>query len=287
MITNFYAEITRQIIEMIESGDIKDPKDLWRSLGINWGQPKNVSTKKSYTGINRLLLSMSMAQKKYTHNHWMTFKQAIDNNTPVRKGEHGTKAIFFSVIDTNKIDQEQSSYAMAKWFTVFNIAQLDGYQISEPYKSDSHNTIQQADNFVTSTGANIQIGGSNSAFYSPSKDVVVMPAKEQFFKIEDFYAVLFHELTHWTGHKTRLDRSRNNSFGDEAYAFEELVAELGAAFLCSDMGISHHTMPNHVSYLDNWLTILKTHDRAIFKAASQAEKAVDFLKAKTTISEAA
>jgi antirestriction protein ArdC len=217
----------------------------------------------------------------------MTFKQALENETPVRKGEHGTKAIFFSVIDPKTGDDESNGYAMAKWFTVFNIAQLDGYKIPESLKPNQQDNISEAENFIISTEANIQIGGSNSAFYSPSKDIIVMPSKDQFFELENFYSVLFHELTHWTGHKTRLDRSRNNAFGDEAYAFEELIAELGAAFLCSDMGISHHTMPNHVSYLNNWLTILKSHNKAIFKAASQAEKAIDFLKSKSAIQKAA
>ena len=168
-----------------------------------------------------------------------------------------------------------------KGYTVFNVEQVEGlpghFYAATPEPLDQLERIEQADLFVTNTGAEIGHGG-NQAFYSPTRDCIQLPPFVAFESAESYYATLAHELTHWTKHPARLDRQLGGKrFGDEGYAREELVAEIGAAFLCCDLGITPSPREDHAAYLANWLAVLKADKRAIFQAAAHAQKAADHL----------
>jgi antirestriction protein ArdC len=172
---------------------------------------------------------------------------------------------------------------MARASRVFNVTQVDGYVINEPSLDDNRvDPVESAEAFVAATGARLVEGGDR-AFYSIREDAITMPDRYRFIDTksgtatEAFYATLLHELTHWTGASHRLDRQFGERFGDDAYAMEELVAELGAAFLCGDLGISAEPRADHAAYIDSWLRILKGDRKAIFAAASAASKAAEFL----------
>jgi antirestriction protein ArdC len=173
---------------------------------------------------------------------------------------------------------------------VFNAAQVNGYEVPalpDPHALQDYLEYANAKAFVARTGATIKHGG-DKAFYMPSKDAIMLPAREAFSDGAAYYATLFHELTHWTGHAKRLDRNQRDKFGTNHYALEELVAEIGAAFLCSDMGVSNdEPRTDHAQYLKHWLEILRASDRAIFSAAAQAGKATEYLNELTAVRVAA
>ena len=169
-----------------------------------------------------------------------------------------------------------------KGYSVFNVEQVEGlpahYYTQQEHPLPLSERLDHAERFLTNTGATICHGG-NRAYYSPSQDLVQMPPFEAFRDKESYYSTALHELTHWTSHKTRLDRSFNaKKFGDHGYAREELVAELGAAFLSADLGITPDVREDHAAYLDNWLKVLQQDKRAIFSAAAHAQRAADFLQ---------
>jgi len=206
------------------------------------------------------------------------------------KGSKGTKIVFFKpiVVDTDRVndsgERENESRMVAKAYTVFNADQVDGWAESTPDQPMADiDTIAAADAVVNASGADISHGGSIAA-YSPALDAVRMPDRESFVDTdhssatENYYSTLFHELTHWTGAKHRLDRQFGKRFGDNAYAFEELVAELGAAFNCASLGITSTPRADHAQYIENWLQALKSDKRAIFHAASKAAQSVDYLQ---------
>ena len=200
----------------------------------------------------------------------------------VRKGEHGTHAVFFKPwksTDTNTAtgETETTKGAVLKSFTVFNFDQVDGIERPATEPRQAFQAIEDAERLLAASPARIEIGGTQ-AFYRPADDTVHLPAREAFINPEAFYSVALHELTHSTGHKTRLDRDFSGRFGTEAYAFEELIAELGSAFLNADLGILNATLPDHADYLSNWIAILKGDKKAILTAAAQASKAHGFIK---------
>jgi antirestriction protein ArdC len=217
----------------------------------------------------------------------MTYKQAQEIGGQVRKGEKGSLVVYanaFTRTETNeKGEDTEREIPFMKGYTVFNVEQVDALpahyyaQALNPLPLEKR--IESADRFMTATGAAINHGG-NSAFYSPARDMVQMPPFATFRDAESYYATALHELTHWTSHKSRLDRSFNaKRFGDHGYAREELVAELGAAFLCADLGITPEVRDDHAAYLGHWLSVLKEDKRAIFSAAAHAQRAADFLQA--------
>lgn len=277
---DFYQQITNQIIEALESG-VKPwvcPWDKTEQLGM----PSNASTGALYNGMNIMLLWMSATMQSFSSSSWMTFKQAKEKGGQVRKGEKGTHIFFYNMIEkTDKGTDEVERYAMLKTYSVFNIDQIDGLPESMycpvvaiddevPVRS-----LEHVEYFLNATGASIVYNGQR-AFYRPSTDEIVIPDLHRFSTTEDAYATTLHELTHWTGHKSRLERKNCNAFGSKDYAFEELVAELGSVFLMADLGIVGEVQ--HESYIANWLTALKDDKRYIFKAASQASKAHQFLR---------
>ena len=238
-----------------------------------------------YRGMNVLLLWGEAMAKGYAAPAWMTYKQALELGGQVRKGEKGSLVVYANAItrtETNEKGEDvDREIPFMKGYTVFNVEQIDLLPAQYYGKPDKPlplvERIGHADRFMTATGATIQHGG-NSAFYAPGRDLVQMPPIEAFRDKESYYATALHELTHWTSHKSRLDRSFNGKrFGDDGYAREELVAELGAAFLCADLGITPEIRDDHAAYLGHWLKVLREDKRAIFSAAAHAQRAADYL----------
>ena len=239
-----------------------------------------------YQGINIIMLWSEAMAKGFTAPIWMTFKQALELGACVRKGEKGSLVVYASSITRTETDaatgeEAERDIPFMKGYTVFNVEQIDGlpaqYHAPAAERLDPVQRIAHADAFFSSTAAQIQHGG-NRAYYSVSADHVQMPPFETFRDAESYYATLAHEMTHWTRHPNRLDRDFGRKrFGDEGYAMEELVAELGAAFLSADLDLTLEPRGDHAAYIENWLTVLKQDRRAIFTAASHAQRAADFL----------
>ncbi len=238
-----------------------------------------------YRGINILLLWGEAMEKGYTASKWMTFKQAIELGGHVRKGEHGSLVVYADRFKTTEADENgqdvEREIPFMKGYTVFNIEQIDGlparYNDKPAPKGETMQLIENAETFFAATGAVIRHGGNN-AFYAPGPDVIQLPHPEAFRDAESYAATKCHETIHWTKHKTRLDRDfGRKSFGDEGYAREELVAELGAAFLCGTLGLTPEARADHADYIGHWLKVLSDDKRAIFSAAAHAQRAVDFL----------
>ena len=271
-----YQEVTDSIISQLENGAAPWVKP-WKA---DSSAEKNIVSKKEYNGINRLILGMNNAIKGYSTPFYGSFKQWQDLGGTVKKGEKGTKIVFYKQVTGEKTTEsgsnEQFAYACLKSYYVFNADQVEGIEISKPVEIDSRvfNPQPALDDRILKTGATVRHGG-NSAFYSPTGDFINLPNKESFQDDSSYYATALHELTHWTGAKNRLDRDLNNKFGSPKYAFEELVAELGAAFLCQDYQIQGEL--RHAGYIQNWLTCLKENNQAIFKAAALAQKAADYI----------
>ncbi|OXC78638.1 ArdC family protein [Caballeronia sordidicola] len=238
-----------------------------------------------YRGINVLLLWGETMENGYRSNRWMTFKQALELGGNVRKGERGSLVVYANKIHKTEAgdngEEIERDIAFMKGYTVFNADQIEnlpeGYQVQpDAARPEPLQLIERAEAFFAKTGAIIRRGG-NRAYYAPLLDVVQMPSADAFKDAESDAATQAHELTHWTSHPARLDRQLGKRFGDQAYAAEELIAEMGAAFLCAQLGITPEIREDHASYLDHWLTVLKADKRAIFTAASQAQRACDYL----------
>ena len=239
-----------------------------------------------YKGINVVMLWSVATMKGYACPLWLTFRQAQELGGCVRKGEHGELVVYADKIVRTETDAkgEEVEHAIPflKGYTVFNTEQCDGlpahyYAKAELPALSPMQRIEAADRFFAATGADIRHGGTR-AFYAEGSDHVEMPPFETFRDAESHAATLAHELTHWTKHDRRLARDMGRAkWGDEGYAREELVAELGAAFLCADLGITPEVRPDHAAYLQSWLTVLNNDKRFVFSAASHAQRAADYL----------
>ena len=282
-----HEAITNQIIAAIEAGTGKLQMP-WHRSGANVMRPVNVASGNGYRGINTVALWAVADTFGYEHGLWGTYRQWQDRGAQVRKGEKSSLIVFYREFnqddDDDRDDNDRRRRCMARASRVFNISQVDGYVLDEPTTDDNRvDPIGSAEAFVDATGAKISEGGDR-AFYSIREDAITMPDRYRFIDTktgtatEGYYATLLHELTHWTGPSHRLDRQFGERFGDDAYAIEELVAELGAAFLCGDLSISAEPRADHAAYIDSWLTVLKNDKRAIFAAAAQAERAAQYLR---------
>lgn len=270
--------ITDKIIALLERGT--------NSSGPRWtggkatGLPINAKTGEAYHGINVLMLWAEMAEKTYSSSQWLTYKQAADLGGQVRKGERSVMCVYYQTAPKpeDQQDDEGGNYFLAKPFWVFNIAQVDGLpaDLCAPAALSDFNGNQEAEQILIKTKAQIDYG-FDSAYYSTLQDKICMPQRERFTTPANFYATALHELTHWTGHESRLNRQFGKRFGDEAYAFEELVAELGAAFTVGQLGMVDATIEDHADYVQSWVRVLKNDKRAIFTAASHAAKAADYI----------
>lgn len=238
-----------------------------------------------YRGINILLLWGETIDRGYASNMWMTYRQAVELKAHVRKGEHGSLVVYadrFTTTETNDSGEDiEREIPFMKGYTVFNTEQIEGlpahYYPAPVPAGEKLALIDCAELFFSATGATFLHGG-NRAFYAPGLDVIRLPPPEAFRDAESYAATKAHELTHWTAHPARLDRVLGKRFGDRAYAAEELIAELGAAFLCADLGVTPEPRADHAAYLDHWLAVLKADKRAIFTAAAHAQRAADYLR---------
>lgn len=240
------------------------------------GLPSNYATGMGYSGMNIMLLWCSASEQGFCDSRWMTYKQAQAVGGQVRKGEHGTTAIFYTILEKENEDGEIDQIPMLKTFNVFNVEQIDGLPLTTETISPeaTFDPLPQAENLFRKSGANIIEKGQNS-FFSPSTDEVWLPERHLFADAANFYATGLHELAHWSGGKKRLSREMKGQFGSEDYAFEELIAELGSAFLMADLGIVGEVQ--HESYIASWLKALKNDKQYIFKAVSAASKAHRYL----------
>ncbi len=294
---DIYTRITNRIIEDLEKGvrpwlkpwsAVKAAGHVARPLRHN-GQP--------YSGINVVLLWSETIARGFASPIWMTFRQALALGGHVRKGETGSMVVYANRIAKSAIDENgdevEREIAFLKAYIVFCADQIDGlpqqYYPSiraEPPADTYAGRIERADAFVAATGANVHSGG-NRACYNPIADRIEMPAYTRFHDTgtstaaEAYYATLLHETVHWTAPAHRCNCELGKRFGDHAYAREELVAELGAAFLCADLGITPEPRVDHAAYIGSWLTVLRNDKRAIISVASFAQKAVDWLHVRT------
>lgn len=281
-----YTEITNQIIAAIEKG-ANEFQMPWHRTDAATMSPMNIDTGNAYRGINIVSLWAAAQVRDFKTGIWGTYRQWQNAGCQVRKGEKSSVVIFYKELERDDEDEagnEPRKRLMARASRVFNADQVDGYapEASTPI-ANQVSPIEAADRFITATKAEIRHGGE-SAYYAPAADVIQMPPREVFHgsdtstATEAYYSALLHELTHWSGHKSRCDRFTSSTFKKDEYAREELVAELGAAFLCDQLGVALEPRPDHAAYIDHWLKILKADSKAIFQASSLATKAVDFLK---------
>lgn len=239
-----------------------------------------------YNGINVLLLWSAAMEQGFTNPKWMTFKQAQELKGNVRKGEHGSLVVYAKTYQKTEQNEQGEDVArdvpFLKAYTVFNIEQIDGlaeqfYDKPPPKFETAFQRIEHAEAFFKNTGAAIHYRGGK-ACYVPAADHILMPPAESFIDSERFYSTLSHEVVHWTKHPSRLDRDfGRKKFGDAGYALEEIVAEMGAAFTCEHLEISPTIPEDHASYIASWILALQDDKHAIFRAASYAQKAVDYL----------
>lgn len=285
---NIQETITNKIVAAIESGagEFVMP---WHRSGVCSALPHNPISKNTYSGANVISLWIEQKERSYSSNQWATFKHWQSVGATVRKGEKAVHCAYFSQgLKTKQNEQgedETRSFMFAKPFFLFNADQVEGYSASGTPDTLPENLVQRienADQAIKATGAEI-IEGGQRAFYRPSTDAIYMPDQWRFRDSDGnnatqaYYSTLLHELTHWSGAEKRLDRTKGKRFGDDAYAFEELVAELGAAFLCASLGIENEPRIDHAQYIEGWLRVLNSNKNAIFSAASLATNAMQYI----------
>ncbi|RYE28460.1 MAG: DUF1738 domain-containing protein [Sphingobacteriales bacterium] len=280
-----YTRITNKIVSDLEKGELPWRKP-WNSehLAQNVQRPLRYNNI-PYTGINTVVLWATAAEKGYQLPHWMTFNQAINLKASVRKGEKGSQVVYAEQMIKEEEDKDGEKQIIQipflKSYTVFNASQIEGlpehfYELAEPIPSNSPQRIEELDTFFSQTKADIRTG-YKAAYYSID-DYVDMPPIESFETAKDYYSVLAHEITHWTKHSTRLNRDFGRKhWGDEGYAKEELVAEIGACFLAADLGFEPMPEEKHAAYIQSWLKALQDDKKLIFSAAAYAQKATEYL----------
>jgi antirestriction protein ArdC len=268
-----YQMVTDRIVAILESGVIP-----WRKPWGDTAPPSNFISKKEYRGINVFMLSAAMYQSRY----WMSFKQVTEAGGKVKKGEKGYPVLFWKWLEISGED-EIKRIPLLRYYTVFNLYQCEGINIEDVSRNE--NNIKPID-----AGQKIVDGmpnkpylehGRTKAAYSPSKDVIFIPDMASFIDAEEYYATLFHEMVHSTGHAARLNRYKeepnDHMFGSDAYSKEELIAEMGAAFLCAEAGISQKVIENQAAYISGWLGKLRRDNRILIQAASKSQKAADYI----------
>ena len=282
---DLYTRITERVIADLERGvrPWLKPWDAANSAGsISLPLRHNGVP---YRGINILMLWSEALDKGYASAIWMTFRQALTLGASVRRGEHGSMVVYADRLIKTATDADGDDVERAipflKTYSVFNVAQIDGlpahYYARREHQADKLQLIEAAERFFAAVGAVIRHGG-DTAYYAPGLDIIQLPVPEAFRDAESYAATKAHELTHWTSHSHRLSRDFGGKrFGDTGYAREELVAEMGAGFLCADLGITLEPRADHASYVAHWLAVLREDKRAIFAAAAHAQRAVDYL----------
>ena len=286
MKTDLYDRITGQIVAELEQG-VRPWHKPWSAGHVAGPVSRPLrGCGKPYSGINVLVLWATAMERGYSAPIWMTYRQAAELGAHVRKGEKGTLVVYASKITRSEHDEatgedRDRQISFLKSYAVFNVEQIDGlpghFTATAAPRLNPEQRISRAEGFFAALGADIRHGG-NSAHYVPALDFVQMPPFESFRDAGSYYGTLAHEMTHWTRHPSRLDRDFGRKrFADQGYAMEELVAELGAAFLCADLALVPQIRDDHAPYIAGWLKVLKDDRRAIFTAASHAQRAADFL----------
>lgn len=283
---DIHADVTAQIIAAIEK-DPGRPQMPWRRSGLPLWLPENAQSKKRYNGINVVALWAAAEMRGFTIPVWATYRQWTDIGCQVRRGARSELVVFYKEYETDPDpdrEDDDGKRRVARASRVFNCAEVDGFATpSPPQPLGAIERIAFADRFVAATRARIEHGGER-AFYRPSTDHIQMPSETLFCgtdtmsRDESYYAVLLHELTHWTAPSDRCDRDLSKRFDKREVAAEELVAEIGAALLCAEIGITQDTRLDHAQYIANWLELLRDDAKAIFTAAAKASQAVAYLK---------
>jgi antirestriction protein ArdC len=293
MKTSIYQRITNKLIEILETGANPWQRDWTLGNGGGYGMPHNAISGRAYRGINLMILMAEQVEKGYTSTGWITVGKCKELGLDF-KGCKTTEVVLWKRSEKKDSDTgERSSFMWAKSYRVFNLDQLGGVEehadklkgykaLELPEEIEAPHDLVQA----VRDGLDIKVNhGGDRAFYAPSEDFIQMPPRDAFKSEEGYIGTFMHEATHATGHKSRCDRgtkAMQGRFGTEAYAFEELVAELGSCFLQGTLGIEMHT-ENHASYLASWLKVLKGDEKAIFTASSKAQQACDYILDKTGI----
>ena len=289
---DIYQRITDRIAAAIEAG-----AGEWRmpwypgADGAVPVLPVNAATGKPYRGVNVVVLWATAQAEGYPSAVWATYRQWVELGAQVRKGERASPVVFWKISDREEqedadegTEDGRRSRVFARGYSVFNAAQVDGYAAPALPVLPEAERIGHAEAFFAAIGANIRHGGAR-ACYVPSLDQIRMPPFETFRDPVAYYATLAHEATHLTGHPGRCARDLRGRFGDEAYAAEELVAELGAAFLCADLALTPEPRPDHAAYVASWLKVLRSDKRAIFAAAAKAQAAADWMHTRQNVAE--
>lgn len=277
---DLYQTVTDTIVRAIESDPGKVILPWHRQGGV--GLPRNAHTSNFYNGVNVVSLWCVGMEQGYRQSVWATYRQWQEQGCQVRKGERGCIVIYYNTTQREDDDGNEKTIPFIKQSSVFNCEQVDGFVFEPEPDMPPLARIAAIEAFVVGTGAKVHEGGSR-AYYSPTEDVIHLPQAERFFdtktstRTEAFYSTLFHEMCHWTGAKHRLARDMSGRFGNPEYAAEELVAELGAAFLSAKLNVTPEPRADHAAYINNWLQALKNDKRFIFSAAAQAQLAADYL----------
>lgn len=296
---SLYDEVTRRIVAELEAGRFPwvQPWGAVAGGGPAPGLPRNALTARAYSGVNVLILWGAVIEHGFPSQGWLTFRQALEAGGNVRKGERGTCVVYADRFipkeanraglrgsaappNGNEPPEEAKAIPFLKRFTVFNVAQCEGLRpglAPDPVPLPEREIVPVAEQVIAASGVDFRIGGAR-AFYVPSADFVQVPPQPAFFEQVNYYRTCLHELTHATGHPSRLARNQTGASGSKDYAREELVAEMGSAFLCASLGIVPTV--RHADYLAGWLDVLREDNRAIFRAASHASRAADWLLAR-------
>lgn len=295
----FYQEMTDKVIAAIETAIETGWNKPWVAIFGNAGLPTNAVTKKAYQGGNAIVFMFLGAAKGYASNLWATYRQWETLGGQVRKGEKGTQGVKWVVSFTCQTCSTKGAYPCARpghdsrksmfpsVFTVFNYAQQDGYEADLAEMPDGTERLDNIEEFLAATGANIVHAAQDSAYFTPGTNNIVLPLRETFLSTEGYYATALHEVTHWSGDEARLGRDLKNLFGSEKYAAEELVAEFGAIFLQAHFGTTPEPSANSASYLKGWLRALRADSSNLYKAAKAAQEAVNYLLGLQTQAETA
>lgn len=277
-----YSRVTAEIIAAIEQG-AGEWRAPWFHNGSSIARPTNLSSGKRYRGINTLALWAAGFAAGYGDGLWGTYKQWQDAGAQVREGERSTTVVLWREIQASrqadkKDDDDDHRRMFARAFSVFNIAQVDGYERPDTPVLPEAERLGHAEAFIANLGVKTEFGGSE-AYYRPSVDTVFMPPFSSFRDAASFYGVWLHECGHACGSKHRLDRDLSGRFGSAAYAAEECCVEILSGLVLADLGIAHHPRPDHAAYVAAWLKVLKDDPKAIFTAASKAQQAADWMHA--------
>jgi antirestriction protein ArdC len=281
--THLFERITRQIIAAVEAG-VGTYQLPWHRWGTGTSQPINAISSRSYRGINTLLLWAAAEAAGYSSGRWATYRQWAEAGGQVRKGEKSTFILFWKSAANDQPEADESEKdgpgrprIIGRVYSVFNAEQVEGVEpaATRPMLSPEER-VEAAESFVAATGAQVRHGGDR-ACYVANIDQIWLPQFEQFRDAESYYSVLAHECVHWSGAKHRLNRDLSGRFGTDSYAMEELVAELGSAFIAGHLGLTIEPRPDHACYISSWLRVLSGDPRALLTAAAKAQEAADYL----------